>query len=158
MPHRATTGCHDEQMTAPGNPVFSKLSLVVSDLSASLAFYRRLGLTVAATPDSVHASAQPPGGFLLEWDTAEFAAVWDSGSRGAIGGSAVLGFAVNSRSAVDDLYADLTSAGYRGRQRPYDASWGARYGMVDDPDGNGVGLMSPVDDEHKHWPPQQAPA
>ena len=32
------------------------------------------------------------------------------------------------------------------QQEPYDAFWGARYAVVSDPDGNGVGIMSPVDD------------
>jgi uncharacterized glyoxalase superfamily protein PhnB len=145
-------------MSGLGNPVFSQLSLVVSNLNSSLAFYRRLGLTAEATPDGGHATAHLPSGLVLEWDTAEFAAQWDSGSRGATGGSVVIGFAVDSRRAVDDLYSELTEAGYRGRQRPYDAFWGSRYAIVDDPEGNGVGLMSPVDDQHKSWPPQQAPA
>ena len=43
------------------------------------------------------------------------------------------------------MYADLTGAGYRGQQPPYDAFWGARYAVVEDPDGNAVGLMSPSD-------------
>lgn len=80
--------------------MFSQLSLVVSDLNSSLAFYRRLGLTAEATPDGGHATAHLPSGLVLEWDTAEFAAQWDSGSR----------------------------------------AW-----------------MSPVDDQHKSWPPRQAP-
>ena len=149
---------HHGTMTEPSGPAFSQLSLVVGDMNAALAFYRRLGLRAEATPDAKHASASLPGGLLIEWDTAEFAAAWDSGSRGATGGSAVLGFAVPSRQAVDDLYAELTADGHRGRQRPYDAFWGARYAIVDDPDGNGVGLMSPADDEHRSWPPRQAPA
>jgi catechol 2,3-dioxygenase-like lactoylglutathione lyase family enzyme len=148
---------HYGAMPESSGPAFSQLSLVVSDMSAALAFYRRLGLSPDATPGGVHASAKLPGGMLLEWDTAEFAAVWDSGSRGATGGSALLGFAVPSREAVDDLYGELTAAGYRGRQRPYDAFWGVRYAIVDDPDGNGVGLMSPADDERRSWPPEQAP-
>jgi uncharacterized glyoxalase superfamily protein PhnB len=138
--------------------VFSQLNIVVSDMEAAVTFYRRLGLDAKVTPDGVHARASLPGGLSIEWDTAEFAALWDSGSRGPDGGSIVLGFSVSTRQAVDDLYAELTSAGYHGRQRPYDAFFGARYAIVDDPGGNGVGLMSPIDDEHRCWPPTQAPA
>ena len=47
--------------------------------------------------------------------------------------------------AVDQMYADLTGAGYRAQQPPYDAIWGARYAVVEDPDGNPVGLMSEAD-------------
>ena len=35
----------------------------------------------------------------------------------------VLGFLLPDRQAVDDRYAELTSAGYRGRQPPFDAFW-----------------------------------
>jgi uncharacterized glyoxalase superfamily protein PhnB len=145
-------------MTDAARPAFSQLNLVVSDMGAALAFYRRLGLSVEASPDAVHASASLPGGLLIEWDTAEFAAQWDSGSRGAIGGGIVLGFDLPTRQAVDDMYAELITAGYRGHQRPYDACWGARYAIIDDPDGHAVGLMSPTDAEHTYWPPGQAPA
>jgi uncharacterized glyoxalase superfamily protein PhnB len=138
--------------------VFSQLNLVVRDVNAALAFYRRLGLEPNVSPGGVHAQANLPGGLSIEWDSAEFAASWDSSSRGPGGGSIVLGFNVPSRDAVDDLYAELTAAGYHGRQLPYDAFWGSRYAIVDDPDGNGVGLMSPADDEHRSWPPSPAPA
>jgi uncharacterized glyoxalase superfamily protein PhnB len=69
----------------------------------------------------------------------------------------VIGFAVATRQGVDDLYADLTAAGYHGRQRPWDAFWGARYAIDEDPDCNPVGLMSPIEAEHRS-PPAQAPA
>ena len=137
---------------------FSQLNLVTRDLAASLAFYRHLGLTAEAAPDGIHASARPPGGPAIEWDTEQFAAQWDSGSRGATGGATVLGFSVPTRQSVDELYAELTSGGYRGHQQPYDACWGSRYAIVDDPDGNPVGLMSPRSPELQHWPPRQAPA
>jgi catechol 2,3-dioxygenase-like lactoylglutathione lyase family enzyme len=137
---------------------FSQLNIVVSDMDATLRFYRRLGLDPEATPDGAHAEASLPGGLSIEWDGAEFAKVWDSGSRGPVGGSIVLGFNVATRQAVDDLYSELTTAGYHGRQPPYDIFFGARYAIVDDPDGNGVGLMSPIADERRYWPPAPPPA
>jgi catechol 2,3-dioxygenase-like lactoylglutathione lyase family enzyme len=147
-----------EVMTDTPGPVFAQLNIVVADLTASLDFYRRLGLTPDVTPDGAHAEASLPGGLSIEWDSAESAAVWDSGSRGPAGGGIVLGFSLPTRRAVDDLYAGLTNAGYRGRQVPYDAFWGGRYAIVDDPDGNGVGLMSPIEADRRYWPPAPAPA
>ena len=35
---------------------------------------------------------------------------------------------------------------------PIDAFWGARYAVVNDPDGNHVGIMSPSDEEHRSVP------
>jgi catechol 2,3-dioxygenase-like lactoylglutathione lyase family enzyme len=145
-------------MTDGAAPVFAQLNIVVADMAAALAFYQRLGLTPTGTPDGAHAKASLPGGLAIEWDSADFASVWDSGSRGPAAGSIVLGFNLPTRQAVDDLYAELTGAGYHGRQRPYDVFWGSRYAIVDDPDGNGVGLMSPIEADRRHWPPTSAPA
>lgn len=50
------------------------------------------------------------------------------------------------------------SNGYLGRQPPFDAFWGARYAIVADPDGNDVGLMSPVEESRRTWPPEESPA
>jgi catechol 2,3-dioxygenase-like lactoylglutathione lyase family enzyme len=128
-------------------PVLNQVNLVVSDMAATVAFYRRLGLTIPETDpawESRHRTAEMPGDIDLDFDSAEFAREWDEGwSEGKRMG--VLGFRVPSREAVDDIYRELTEAGYDAEQRPYDAFWGARYAIVQDPDGNPVGIMSPVD-------------
>ena len=64
-----------------------------------------------------------------------------------------MGFSVPSREAVDERYGELIAAGYTGLQPPYDAFWGARYAIVEDPDGNHVGLMSPLDPTRRGAPP-----
>ncbi len=69
-----------------------------------------------------------------------------SGIAGWPGGSGlVVGFKVDSRQEVDALVAALVADGVPVQQEPFDAFWGARYAVVSDPDGNGVGIMSPVD-------------
>ena len=136
---------------------FDQLNIIVRDVDATVAFYRRVGLIIEAEPGSPHVEVALPNGMTIEFDSAEFAGQWDTGWRGSTGGGNVFGFAVVSRAAVDELYADLVAAGYRGRQPPYDAFWGARYAIVGDPDGNGVGLMSPIERERKFWPPSAPP-
>jgi uncharacterized glyoxalase superfamily protein PhnB len=138
-------------------PKFGQLSLVVSDMDEAVAFWRRFDLEISVGPDGRHASATLSDGLAIEWDTADFAAQWDSGSRGPAGNSTVIGFAVPTRQAVDDLFTDLIVAGYQGHQVPYDTFWGARYAIVDDPDGNAAGIMSPIEQDRKFWPPTQAP-
>ena len=138
-------------MTDP--PILDQVNLVVSDMEATVAFYRRLGLTIPDTDAAFqthHRSAQVPGGVDLDFDSAEFAHHWDKGWK--TGASMVVGFKVASRERVDVTYSDLTGAGYRGQQEPYDAFWGARYAIVEDPDGNAVGIMSPVDPARR-WDP-----
>lgn len=136
----------------PDGPILDKVNIVVSDIDASVAFYRRLGLEI---PDTLpeyqphHRSARQPGDIDIDFDSTAFARHWNAGSQGS---TAVLGFSVASREQVDAVYADLTGAGYQGQQEPYDAFWGARYAVVEDPDGNAVGIMSPIDPDRRSDP------
>ena len=143
------------------HPVLNQLNLVVRDIDASAAFYRRLGLDV---PDTVgdegirHVEIVPSGGAQLDLDSEPLAHVYNAAWRRPGGGArALIGFGLASRDAVDETYADITGAGYRGVQPPYDAFWGARYAIVADPDGNEIGLMSPIDDEFRSFPPENSP-
>lgn len=139
------------------HPRLNQLNLVVRDMEATLAFYRLLGLEIDITPSGQHASARVGGGFLVEWDTEDFALRWDSCWRAGGSGDTVIGFSVGSREAVDEIYERLTSAGHRPQQPPYDAFWGSRYAIVEDPDGRPVGFMSPEDPAKKSWPPAPPP-
>ncbi len=141
-------------------PVMNQLNLVVADMDATLAFYRRLGLDIpadaAARSGGHHAEVSLPNGFTLEFDSPKLAKSYNPGSRGPGGGGSLLGFSLPTRETVDARYAELIGAGYAGSQAPYDAFWGARYAVVADPDGNQVGLMSPIDPERRSAPPEFA--
>ena len=73
----------------------------------------------------------------FELDSIAFARIWNKGWKGHrdLGARVVVGFKLSSRDAVDAVYGDLTGAGYTGLQVPYDAFWGSRYAVVEDPDG-----------------------
>ena len=73
---------------------------------------------------------------------------------GTAAGESVVGFKLSSRDAEDAVYGDLTGAGYIGLQVPYDAFWGSRYAVVEDPYGIAVGLMSPPSVELRSAPPE----
>ena len=139
-----------------GRPVLNQLNLVVGDMEAMAAFYRLLGVEIGAPPapwDQHHRTAEMPGRIDLDLDSGAFAAEWNAGwPPGRTG--AVIGFGVPSREAVDERYETLAAAGYATQQPPYDAFWGARYAVVVDPDGNAVGLMSPIDEAHRSAPPE----
>jgi uncharacterized glyoxalase superfamily protein PhnB len=136
------------------------LNLVVADVAASVDFYRRLGIAAPEGQDlaAAHVQLKMPSGFSLELDTAESARLWHAGWRADPAGvRVVIGFSLPTREAVDERYAELTSAGYAGRQPPFDAFWGARWAIVADPDGNDIGLMSPVDESRRTSPTEQSP-
>lgn len=135
----------------------TQINIIVTDMSATLAFYRRLGWEIDLASED-HAVAQLANGMSVDFDSVGFVPMWDGGYEGATGGSTVLGVSVGSRNDVDELYADLVAVGHPGRQPPYNAFWGSRYAIVEDPDGNPVGLMSPRDDEHRSWPPSKPPS
>jgi uncharacterized glyoxalase superfamily protein PhnB len=138
-------------------PVLSQLNVIVRDMDATLAFYRGLGFVIDAEPGASHVELPLANGLVVEFDDAGSVAMWDSGWPGSTGGSIVLGVALLSRAAVDAAYAEITAAGQAGRQPPFDAFWGSRYAIVEDPDGNPVGLMSPREDAWKTWPPAAPP-
>jgi predicted lactoylglutathione lyase len=140
-------------------PDLHMLNLVVADMAASLAFYRRLGIAVPDAQDAAaaHVQLRMPGGVSLELDTAESARLWHAGWRADPAGvSVVIGFSLPTREAVDTRYSQLTTAGYAGRQPPFDAFWGAG-DEVCRADGNDIGLMSPIDESRRAWPPEQSP-
>jgi catechol 2,3-dioxygenase-like lactoylglutathione lyase family enzyme len=141
---------------------FDQLNLVVRDVPASRAFYGRLGLDFGNAHDPVwdqhHVSARASDDLPLDvdLDSLSFAPQWNEGWPG--GSGVVFGFKVESRQSVDDLVAELAADGVRVQQEPYDAFWGARYAVVSDPDGNGVGIMSPMDPARRNDAPDPSSA
>ena len=142
-------------MTDDARPVLNQVNLVVHDMARSAAFYALLGVDLSSPPEpwlAHHREAKFPAGTQLDLDSEQSARLWDNGwPPGRIG--PVIGFQVASRAAVDALHDELTNAGHRSQQAPYDAFWGARYAIVEDPDGNPVGIMSPIDPAHATKPP-----
>ncbi len=125
---------------------FHFVGIVVADMAASLAFYRRLGLDIPAGADGEqHDEAVIGDGHSLVWDTAELIHSFDPDWAPPSGGPRIaLGFRCASPEEVDRRYAELTAAGYQGHKAPWDAFWGQRYATLRDPDGNSVDLLAPL--------------
>ncbi|WP_437025212.1 VOC family protein [Streptomyces sp. enrichment culture] len=121
------------------------IGLVVSDMAASVAFYRRLGFAFPeGAEEQGHAEAELPGGLRLLLDTEEVVRSFHPGYEApAGGGRASLALRCDDADEVDALYAELVADGYHGELKPWDAVWGQRYAVVRDPDGNGVDLFAP---------------
>ena len=134
-----------------------QLNLVVRDVEVTRSFYSRLGLDFGEEHDPVwahHHVGAPHGEHAaidVDLDSTSFVQKWDAGWPGGTG--IVVGFKVDSRQEVDELVATLAAEGVPVQQEPFDAFWGARYAVLSDPDGNGVGIMSPIDPATRSEPP-----
>ena len=136
-------------------PRLDQINLVTTNTPESVKFYRLLGLDIPEAPpdwDPHHRSANLEDGsdIDLDIDSTAFSTIWGSED---IPTGALIGFRVTSRAAVDSLHAKLTAAGHRSLRAPYDAFWGIRYAIVEDPDGTAVGIMSAPSQEHRAPPP-----
>ena len=114
------------------------IGVATTDLSATLAFYRRLGLAFPEGAEQLpHVEAELAGGIRLMFDPVPDA---EERGRGRIG----LAFHCGDAAGVDAAYGELTGAGHRGEAKPWDAPWGQRSAVVLDPDGNQVDLFAPL--------------
>lgn len=125
---------------------FDALGVIVSDMAAAVAFYRRLGLEF---PDGAeaegHAEAVLPGGTRLMLDTEATMASIDPNFRSPAGpGRISLAFLCETPAGVDGLHDELVAAGQTSVRAPFDAFWGQRYATVRDPDGNAIDLFAPL--------------
>jgi uncharacterized glyoxalase superfamily protein PhnB len=127
-------------------PSLDLIGLVVADMATSLAFYRRLGLDIAASLDAeAHVETVLPGGLRVAWDTVAVIRSFDPEWSPPKGGTGIsLAFACAEPGEVDRIYAELVAAGYAGHREPWDAFWGQRYAVVHDPDANPVDLFAPL--------------
>ena len=134
-----------------------QVNLVVRDVEVTRSFYSRLGLDFGEEHDPVwahHHVGAPHGEHAaidVDLDSTSFVQKWDAGWPGGTG--IVVGFKVDSRQEVDELVATLAAEGVPVQQEPFDAFWGARSAVLSDPDGNGVGIMSPIDPATRSEPP-----
>lgn len=140
-------------------PILDQINIVSADLEKSLRFYDLLGVQRSnvfrdETDRPVHVNGAQEDGLVLDLDHIDFAQGWNAGWKGnpGISGRVVVGFRLASREAVDEQAEELAAAGYTVLQPAYDAFWGVRYAIVEDPDGVAVGLMSPVDNSKRSRP------
>jgi uncharacterized glyoxalase superfamily protein PhnB len=130
-----------------------QINVVVPEMEAAVAFYRLLGCEIEESGDewdAHHRRVKADSETDFDLDSTAFASSWDRGWPG--GSGVVVTFRTEEREAVDRIYERMIGAGYEGEQPPYDAFWGARFAVLKDPGGNGIGIMSPAEEAHRHPP------
>jgi len=127
-------------------PRLDGIGLIVSNLGASIAFYRRLGLDLPDQAEDGHVEATLPGGMRFMIDTIEVIRSFDADWTQPSGGHSIgLAFLCGSPAEVNTVYKTLVDEGVQGHKKPWDAFWGQRYAQVKDPDGNVVDLFAPLE-------------
>jgi catechol 2,3-dioxygenase-like lactoylglutathione lyase family enzyme len=118
------------------------IGLAAADMATTLAFYRRLGLDIAAEADhEPHAEALLPGGIRVMWDTHASLRGFDPDWTPSTGGPS-LAFLCEDAAEVDRVHDELTTGGTHSVKVPWDAPWGQRYAILHDPDGYQVELFA----------------
>lgn len=120
------------------------IGIVTTDMAASLAFYRALGVPIEpGQDDQPHVDATLDGGVALAWDTVETIRGFDPAFTPATGGHRIaLAFDKGTPAEVDAAFAALVAAGHTAHVEPWDAHWGQRYATLLDPDGNSIDLYA----------------
>jgi catechol 2,3-dioxygenase-like lactoylglutathione lyase family enzyme len=118
------------------------IGIVASDMARSIQFYRLLGLDVPETPDEGHIDTFLPTGIRFMLDTEEVVHSFRPDWTREQGNQVALAFECESPAQVDEVYAEVTGAGFHGEKDPWDAFWGQRYAQLQDPDGVPVDLYA----------------
>lgn len=126
-------------------PKLDAIGIVAKDVSASLAFYRLLGIDVDEPEEGDHVEAVLHNGLRLMWDSLELVKKINPNWVEPVGIRMGLAFECGSAAGVDSVYETVVGAGYRGEKEPWDAFWGQRYAQVVDPDGNTVDLFATLE-------------
>jgi uncharacterized glyoxalase superfamily protein PhnB len=124
-------------------PDLTAIGVVAASPKQSIAFYRLLGVDFPEDGEG-HVEATLPSGVRFMLDDEEvvrsFRPDWDR----ATGNQLALAFECASPDEVDELYEQVTAAGFIGEKAPWDAFWGQRYAQLRDPDGVPVDLFAPL--------------
>ncbi|HEV8097547.1 MAG TPA: VOC family protein [Gaiellaceae bacterium] len=126
-------------------PELNAIGIAVSDMAASIRFYRLLGLDVPETPDEGHVDTFLPNGVRFMLDSEEVMRSFREDWRRQTGNQLGLALECASPAEVDEVYARVTGGGFHGEKEPWDAFWGQRYATLLDPDGVEISLYAPLE-------------
>ena len=124
-------------------PELNAIGIVSSDLAASIAFYRLLGVDFPEDGEG-HIEATFPSGTRFMLDSEEGVTSFRPDWTRETGNQLALAFQCASPAEVDELHARAKDAGFNAEKEPWDAVWGQRYAQLRDPDGVPVDLYAPL--------------
>ena len=127
-------------------PSLDMLGIVTSDMGESIRFYRLLGLEV--TEDGgPYCETKLPNGLRISWNKVEMVREIYPGWEEPRGHRLGMAFLCESPGEVDAVHDKIVEAGFKSLKSPWDAFWGQRYALIEDPDGNIVDLFAPLGEQ-----------
>jgi len=124
-------------------PELNAIGIVSANLRASIAFYRLLGVDLPEDGEG-HIEATLPGGTRFMLDSEEVVKSFRPDWTREIGNQLALAFECSSPVEVDEIFEQVTAAGFQAEKEPWDAFWGQRYAQLRDPDGVPIDLYAPL--------------
>ena len=124
-------------------PELNAIGIVASDIARSIAFYRLLGVDFPEDGGG-HIEATLSSGTRFMLDSEEVVTSFRPDWTRETGNQLALAFECASPAEVDEIFEQVTAAGFRAEKEPWDAFWGQRYAQLRDPDGVPVDLFAPL--------------
>lgn len=116
-----------------------------SDFQKTVAFYAALGFEFPEfTPEDQHLEAVTPAGSARLMIDAKALVTELIGEAPRPGNHSAFAIRYDSPNDVDAATARVAAAGFAIVTEPWDAFWGQRYAVVQDPDGYRVDLYAPL--------------
>ena len=124
-------------------PDLNAIGIVASDLRQSIAFYRLLGVDFPEDGGG-HIEATLASGTRFMLDSEEVVKGFRPGWTRETGNQLALAFECSSPAKVDEIFEQVTAAGFQAEKEPWDAFWGQRYAQLRDPNGVPIDLYAPL--------------
>ena len=117
-------------------PRISLLTLGVSDLTRSMAFYEKLGSKPSPAGNEHVAFFQAGAMALGLYGRAALAEDAHLPAQGSGFGGVTIAYKARSKAEVDAVFAEAVAAGAKALKKPVDVFWGGYSGYFADPDGH----------------------
>lgn len=126
-------------------PKLDMLGIVTKDMAESIRFYRLLGLEIPdPDPSEDYFEITLPNGLRLSWNKLEMVKGIDPHWVEPVGNRLGMALLCENPAEVDAVHGKVLDAGFKSKMEPWDAFWGHRYAVVEDPDGLFVDLFAPL--------------
>jgi len=118
------------------------IGIISSDIKKSTGFYKVLGVNLSEAGSPDHYAGTTPSGVRLMVDSVDLMKSINPDWKMPIGSGVILCFKQESPQKVDEIFSKIVNSGFEQVKEPWDAFWGQRYCVIEDPDGYKIDLYA----------------